>query len=659
MRVEGQILKAWVLSALLMAGSTAGAQSQTGSASHPTATAAAPVAPADARQLWQLIDYVAVDYAGAVEGGKVVSESEYAEMLDFTENAAKQLQVLPAHDAKPQVVEAIAALRAAVERKAAGTEVAALAHRANALLLAAYPIPVAPKTLPDLDRGRTLYATQCAACHGAAGRGDGELAAKLEPPPIAFTDAERARARSLMALYQVISQGVEGTSMASFAALPEADRWSLAFYVGTLAHDDAMRQYGQVLWTGKDAAIRSRFADMSALTTATESAAAESLPADAARDVLAYLRSHPEAINAGKPAGVALARARLKDSREALQAGDLAGATKLGLSAYLDGFEPIEPVVGARDSALLVRVEQAMLAYRSAVGRGEKAEAEAVAVKLEELFTEVEKTLGDAQSDPVTTFIGALTILLREGVEAMLIVIGMIAFLKKADRRDAIRPVHWGWASALVAGGLTWGIATYVVDISGASREVTEGLGSVLAALVLLSVGLWMHQKSSAGRWQEYLTGKLSAAMTRRSMWALFGLSFVAVYREVFETVLFYSALAADGNARALLGGFLTAVVLLAVIAWALLRTSARMPIGKFFSITSVLVAMLAVVLVGKGASALQEAGWLGASAFAGPRVDWLGLYPTLQTVAAQALVAAVALAGFAFNWVSSRRKMP
>ena len=178
----------------------------------------------------------------------------------------------------------------------------------------------------------------------------------------------------------------------------------------------------------------------------------------------------------------------------------------------------------------------------------------------------------------------------------------------------------------------------------------------MLAAVVLLSVGLWMHQKSSAGRWQDYLSSKLSAAMTRKSAGALFALSFIAVYREVFETVLFYSALAAEGNSNALAAGFVTALLLLAVIAFALLRTSARMPIGKFFSFTSILVAVLAIVLIGKGVSALQEAGWVTASLIRGPRVDWLGLYPTLETVVAQVVVALAGFGGFGFNWLAARR---
>jgi high-affinity iron transporter len=298
-----------------------------------------------------------------------------------------------------------------------------------------------------------------------------------------------------------------------------------------------------------------------------------------------------------------------------------------------------------------------MLAYRSAASSGDVAQADAVGKELTQLFTLVEAELGDAKADPMTTFIGALTILLREGVEALLIVIGIVAFLRKAQRQDVLPYVHGGWAGALVAGVLTWAAATYLVTISGASREVSEGVGSVFAALVLLSVGLWMHQKSSAGRWQEYLSEKLSAAMTRKTAWSLFALSFIAVYREVFETVLFYSALAADGNGGALLGGFSAAVVLLAIIGWALLRSSARMPIGKFFSFTSGFVAVLAVILIGKGVAALQEAGWVGVTPISFPRIDILGVLPTAETLGAQALVLAILLAGFGFNrWSAARR---
>ena len=608
---------------------------------------------AGAKQLWQLIDYVAVDYSGAVEHGKVVSEAEYAEMLDFTDNATTQIAALPAHASQAAIAAAIADLRQAVVAKADGVEVKRLAHHANGLLIAAYPIPVAPKALPNLMRGAALYAAQCASCHGVAGGGDGPLAASLEPKPIAFTDGERAQSRSVMALYQVISQGVAGTSMASFGQLSDNERWDLAFFVGGMSHDASARAHGEKLWQD-DPRAKALYTDLAAVTTLTQEAAVAKLGAEEAQALTAYLRSAPGKAEAHKPTGLALSRLRLAESLAAVHAGDRAAATRLGLSAYLDGFEPIEPMVGARNKSLLLAVENAMLAYRSAVAKGTVADAEAAGDKLQQLFTHVEAELGDAKAEPMTTFIGALTILLREGVEALLIVIGIIAFLRKAKRNDVMPYVHGGWISALVAGGLTWVAATYLVTISGASREVSEGLGSVFAALVLLSVGLWMHQKSSAGRWQEYLHEKLTAAMTRRSAWGLFALAFIAVYREVFETVLFYSALAADGNGGALLGGFLVAIVLLVVIAWALLRTSARMPIGQFFSWTSAFVAVLAVILMGKGVAALQEAGWIGVTPVDFMRIDLLGILPTLETLLAQAAILAIIVAGYGWNRYSA-----
>lgn len=606
------------------------------------------------RQLWQLIDYVGVDYGGAVSDGVVVSSSEYEEMQEFAAQSLRQAMALPESKGKAPLVGAARALQEAVASKADARKVSELARHASALLLAAYPVPVAPKKLPDLRLGQSLYQAHCASCHGAAGHGDGPLAARLDPKPIAFSDRERAASRSLMALYQVVSQGVSGTSMPAFGALSDDDRWAVAWYAGTLAQDAGARQRGAELWQ-KSPRAKAQFANLGALTTQTESDLATALGASEAHDLMAYLRSDPSTL-ANTDAGVPFARAKLQESLAAARAGNAAEATRLGLSAYLDGFEPLEPKLAARNQTLMNEIESGMLAYRAALGAGKLQEAEAAAARLDRLFGRAEAELSAGVSDAGTTFAGAFTILLREGVEALLIVVGMIAFLRKAGRTDVLPHVHGGWATALVAGGLTWVIATYVVSISGASREVTEGLSSIFAAVVLLSVGLWMHQKSSAGRWQAYLKEKLSHAMSRRSAWALFALSFIAVYREVFETVLFFSALAVDGHRGALIGGFAAAVAVLAVIAWVLLRTSARMPIGKFFSASSVLVAAIAVVLAGKGVAGLQEAGWLSANPIAWPHVQVLGIYPTAETAIAQVVVLLIALAGFGINSMQSRR---
>jgi high-affinity iron transporter len=251
----------------------------------------------------------------------------------------------------------------------------------------------------------------------------------------------------------------------------------------------------------------------------------------------------------------------------------------------------------------------------------------------------------------MSAFLGAFTILLREGLEALLIVIAMIAFLRKAERQDVMGYVHGGWIAALAAGVATWFAATYLIEFSGANREITEGFGSLLAAIVLLSVGIWMHGKSQADAWQRYIREKLGRALTRRSAWFLFGLTFVVVYREVFETIIFYATLWSQGNSGAVLYGALAATALLTVIAAAMLRYSRRLPIAQFFRYSSALIAVLAVVLVGKGVAALQEAGWIEVDPVSWiPRIDILGVSPTTQAILAQILAAIIVLAGFRRN---------
>jgi high-affinity iron transporter len=299
---------------------------------------------------------------------------------------------------------------------------------------------------------------------------------------------------------------------------------------------------------------------------------------------------------------------------------------------------------------LFEKIEAGMMAYRAEVRTGSVEQVQASAEHLLSLLDEADAALAPSQDDAWPTYIGALTILLREGLEALLVVVAMIAFLKKAKRTDALVYVHAGWIVALACGIGTWLAATYLVSISGASRELTEGFSSLFAAAVLLGVGMWMHGKSVAGRWQTYLHEKMSSALTRRTAWFLFSLAFIAVYREVFETVLFYAALWTGGNGWPLLAGLATGIVLLAIITAILLRTSARLPIGTFFAASSLLIAVLAVVLAGKGVAALQEAGWVQATPLAIPRIDILGVLPTWQTMLAQLGVAAIALTGFFFN---------
>lgn len=344
---------------------------------------------------------------------------------------------------------------------------------------------------------------------------------------------------------------------------------------------------------------------------------------------------------------------------EQMQQGDFGsmpvldnGRRDLALSAYLDGFEPVEPLLAARDAGLMREIETAMAELRVEIGRGGPAEDVRARVDaLQSLFTRAEAQLSPESASTTSSFLGAFTVLLREGLEALLIVVAMIAFLRKAERQDVMAYVHGGWIAALLAGVATWAAATYLIGISGASRELTEGFGALFAAAVLISVGIWMHGKAQAGAWQRYIAERLSKALSKRSAWFLFGLTFLVVYREVFETILFYATLWSQGSGGAVAAGAAAATVVLTIIAVLMLRLSKTLPVSKFFTYSSALIAILAVVLAGKGIGALQEAGIVDVNPLAGiPRIDWLGLTPTLQSVLTQLAVLAIIVFGFWYN---------
>jgi high-affinity iron transporter len=295
-----------------------------------------------AQVAWRLLDYMAVDYAGAVgPDGHVVSAAEYAEMVEFSASVTQRIAALPARPERAGLIAEAQAVQAAVARKAPPAEVQRLAHALGVHLLAAYPVPRAPSATPDPARGAALYAENCASCHGATGGADTPMARQLDPPPVAFADRARARERSIFALYQVIDQGLEGTAMQSFAQLPEQDRWALAIQAGRLAYPDALAAAGRRHWEAEPA-LRARIPNLEALISITPAALAAEFGEDKASAVIAYLRGHPEALDTLEGAGtLAIARELLAQSLTAYRNGDRDRAGELALAAYLDGFDPV------------------------------------------------------------------------------------------------------------------------------------------------------------------------------------------------------------------------------------------------------------------------------------------------------------------------------
>lgn len=195
-----------------------------------------------------LLDYVSVEYPQFVQAGKVVNPGEYAEQVEFAGQIKELVAALPADPKRETFVRQAEQLLALINAKGDGAEVAVLAHRLQQDLITAYRIPVAPKQAPDLAPAAALYTARCAACHGSSGDGAGPQAAKLEPRPSDFRDGKRQSARSVFALFNTITLGVDGTAMTAFSDLSAEERWRLAFYVSQFAADDAQRERGVRAW---------------------------------------------------------------------------------------------------------------------------------------------------------------------------------------------------------------------------------------------------------------------------------------------------------------------------------------------------------------------------------------------------------------------------
>ncbi len=606
--------------------------------------------------LLHTLDYLAVDYAGAVKDGKVQDQGEYAEQVQFATSVGGMIASLPARPERAALQASAAGLLAAIRDKRPGDEVAAVATDLRRRIIDLYEVRVAPRQIPDLEPAAADFATHCAVCHGATGHGDGPTAKGLTPPPADLTDGARMGERSLFGLYNTITVGVKGTAMVGFPALGEARRWALAFYVSTLGVPAAERERGAALW--RDGGGRGELRDMRALVMATPREVAARGGRDAAA-VLAYLASDPAALATGRESPLDLSARLIGESLDAYRRGDVARAQQLAVTGYLEGFELVEGSLTGADSALKSRVEAEMLRYRTMLqSRAPRETVEAQARTILGLLDTARQRLDAARLSPVTTFSSSLVILLREGLEAILVLAALIAMLIKSGRREALRYVHAGWIAALALGGVTWLAASYVVTLSGASREVTEGVTALIAAGMLLYVGFWMHRNAQAARWTAYLRSQVEAALSGRTRWALASIAFLAVYREAFETVLFYQALwieAGPSGRLAVLGGFATAAVGLVLLGWLILKMGLRLPVGWFFGVGAALMAVLAVVLAGKGIAALQQAGRLPVEPVDLPTIPSLGVYPTWLGVLTQLAIVVLIVAAVAYSRRPSR----
>ncbi|WP_245807500.1 cytochrome c/FTR1 family iron permease [Cognaticolwellia beringensis] len=587
---------------------------------------------AQLRQLAQLAEYIAVDYVAAVENGEVVNEDEYQEMLEFSSIIVSKVSSQFGAEHETTILSQSLALEQAIIAKSSISHIRQLSGSIRGQILAVLPESLLPARLLSEQSTQALFQENCSSCHGVMGKGDGVLAQDLSPEPTNFTDKERAMNRSLLGLFDAISNGLDDTAMPAFTQLKEHQRWSLAFYVGSLAFK-----------TETNTSQRLKNIDLQKWINLNPSQLINNV-ANIDVDFIDTYRATPKLLFNEQQSPITIAKSQLNAALNAYYNNDYQKANTLAVSAYLDGFELIEHSLDARDEVLRKRIEVNFINLRHVISVvGEETSLLKISAEIFEQLDEAEQLLTGSALSSSALFTASLVILLREGLEALLVVIALMTVLIRTNRRDALKYVHLGWLLALIAGVGTWAVAQTVIDISGASREVMEGVAAMLAAIMLLYVGIWMHSKTNADQWQAYIQKHINTQLRSGTLWGLTLLAFIAVYREVFETVLFYQSLltqAEPSQFSVAVTGFMAGVVILTVIAWVILKYSIKLPIARFFAATTYLLLALAFILMGKAISALQEAALISISPL--PihlDIPWIGVGSSWQGAFAQIAV--------------------
>ena len=666
------------------------------------ALAAAPLA-AQVETVQRIAGMVAIaadEYGKGIDAqGRLISIEEYQEAVGFLSEARTSAGRLPAERRGSSAI--LDTLISAVNAKRPVTEVKALAARFAAALGSGAALDL-PKLPLDPDSGARIYAASCASCHGPRAMGDGPAAKGMNPapPPIGSATFMNTVAPSLM--FQKVSVGVKGTAMPAFAeTLSPVDRWNVIAYLTELRHRGVDASHGEGLYGQNCASCHGMSGggdgtlarELSKLPPAIGTFAWQVQRSDSEmavvirqgvpgspmppmrtlseseeREIVAYLRSiairkshnGQTADSNDASAGAARSLNFLEQSLSAARAGNVNDAGDRATDAYI-AFEPVETRSRPKNPGLVLTMEQTFQRFKAAVRAGNIRAAEQEQARIEGTMPSVLALTKPAGSG-MEAFWQSFLIILREGFEAILVIGAVVAFLIKTGHRERLRSIWVGVGAALVASALTAIILKTILSKIPASREIIEGLTMLIAVGVLFSVSYWLISRVEAAKWQQFIKAKVTDALNHGGGRALAIVAFLAVYREGAETALFYQALANEGSniLLPLLLGIVVGFAALAVIFTLFYRFGVRIPLRPFFGVTSVLLYYMAFVFMGKGIRELQEGNAISASFIRFPTVDWLGMYPTWETLLAQlALLVLFAFAVLKTFWPKRSVTLP
>jgi high-affinity iron transporter len=369
-------------------------------------------------------------------------------------------------------------------------------------------------------------------------------------------------------------------------------------------------------------------------------------------------------------AEIETARELVDRSVELTKAGDRDRAYEVARTAYLDHFELVEIPLRLRNPNLVLDLEFDFAELRDGI-RGGASEAEVAATEREVQrgLDSVERELTEKGfAAPLLAFLFSFSILFREGLEAVLLIAILLGSLEAARASNYRRPLAWGAVAALGATAVTFAITLTVVEIAPVNREILEASAALLAVAVLFVVSFWLVSRLEQRRWMEFMRARVATAVAAGGAIAFAGLGFTAVYREGFETVLFYQALTlfAEGLISWVVLGAVAAAAVLAATGYGILKLGRRLPVKQLLIGGAGILLLLSVAFAGNAIRSLQEAdvigvtpiedGWARLPIFV---AELTGIHPTTQGIAVQAALLAVYVAGalFLFAWRPLRRR--
>lgn len=560
-------------------------------------------------KILNIVDYIFSDYEKAIN-----DSSEYKEMLEFAKNLI-ELSDSSILTYSKNVYELI-------KNKENSKKVKSELSKIREIILNNPKLDIYPKNPISLKSGREVYLYNCAVCHGDKGDGNGPASKTLNPKPTNFLERYDL---SPLRIWTILNVGL--VNMPSFNNLSDDEKWNVAFYVLSLKYQNAQKKK-----------VNNKF-DLKLISKLSDEDLKEM---GYKNDEIAYIRTNIENLIEKKDHFYEILGS-LDLIKNLYQKEEYEKAYSLSVDLYFNDFEPIEKNLFAKDFEFTSRLEQKFTQLRGIVKQKNKEkEVENLILNIKNDLEKARAILeGKAFSGNWALF-NSFTIIFREGLEVAILFGIILSIVKLSENALAITISYLGIISAIFLGIITWIISQFIISISTLQREMLEGIVSLLAAIVLFQVSYWLISKSENKIWIGYIKEKLKSSLNKSNLFFIFSLSFLAGYREAFETVLFYQALIINTpktDLNYVIFGFLLGLITIIIISYGILKLQLKLPLNLIFPITSTLLYILSFIFTGQAIRSFQEANLISTTSLNFlPTIDFLGIYPTIETTLAQSI---------------------